>query len=219
MKKLIPIISLVLGIIAASIVIFVYTKDRKRKIKIESFDKKVTIDLGKYKVKDYSSSTDDGINIHQTFIVNSGEEFLNFIKESPYYDSSLCFNYKNETFGYFIKDDRLFRYRVDNDWVELRSIGERILVENSNEFYISIMDVELGAVNLDGTIRYEWHGKLSFAQIKMIMEKLGANIEEIKEEEIIINVIYGVYRYRTYDGTKIRLYMDQDGYLIWEYVE
>lgn len=216
MKKLIPVFSLVLGIIAATLVIL-FAKDKKKKIVIESFDNKVEINLGKYKVKNYTSSTEDGINQYYIFDVSSGDDFLSFVKESPYYDSSLCFSYKNETFGYLIKEDRLFRYTVINKSVELRSIGRRLLVENSFDYYIAVMDSELATIEADATHRYEWHGKLSFDQIKIIMNKLGANLVEIKDDEILLNAIFGVDY--SYDGTKVRIYVDENGYLNWEYVE
>ena len=217
MKKLIPVFSLVLGIIVATIIILLLTKDKKKNIVIESFDKKVEINLGKYKVKNYTSSTEDGINQYYIFDVSSGDDFLSFIKESPYYDSSLCFSYKNETFGYLIKEDRLFRYKVINKSVELRSIGRRLLVENSFDYYIAVMDSELATIGADATHRYEWHGKLSFDQIKIIMNKLGANLVEIKDDEIFLNAIFGVDY--SYDGTKVRIYVDENGYLNWEYVK
>ncbi len=216
MKKIIPIFSLILGILIATLAIAIFKKEEKRKIKIESFDKKVTIELGKYKVKNFKESTDDGINKHQFFNITSEEDFLSFIQKSPYYDSELCFKYNGETFGYLIKDDRLFRYRVGEKTVELSSIGRYLEISGADDYSynIGLIDIELYAVQPH---KYRWHGKLSFEQIKLIVSKLGSNVDEIEESVIIMNVLYGEdYSYR---GTKIRIFMDDEDYVVWEYVE
>ena len=218
MKKIIIIFSIVFGILLISISAVLIYKNRKRNIIVRSIDKKTILELGKYRIKEMHHSCEDfvyGKNSCFSASVKSGEDFFNFIKESPYYDSTLCFKTEKEIYGYLIKDYNLFKYIITENEIEICVVTERV-EENSdpNDFYYNYVMIDLKNLNVSEN-KCRWYGDLSFEKIKYICEKLGPNVSEVKENEIILNPLSVDRKFR---GAKFKLYTNEKNEIKWEYL-
>ncbi|MCR5787355.1 MAG: hypothetical protein K6G28_06620, partial [Acholeplasmatales bacterium] len=89
-----------------------------KKLTLISNDNRVTLDIGRYRVKNYKKDLAYA-NANQTisFDVANGNDFYNdVIKESNYYVSKL--DYKVDEYvaiGFLIKDNHLFEYKIKDN--------------------------------------------------------------------------------------------------------
>ncbi len=68
MKKKGIIIGLIILLSSITAIVLVLTlRNKKTRLVLDSLDKSVTLDLGKYKVKDYNKWTEDGANYMISF--------------------------------------------------------------------------------------------------------------------------------------------------------
>ena len=131
MKKKGIIIGLIVLLSSITAIILVLTlRNTKTRLVLDSSDGAVTLDLGKYKVKDYKKDSNDRINYNISFYVNNKNDFYNeVIIKSNGYIEELDFDvdyYDIDyyAYGYFVLNDRLFNYLMDDSgyvWIASRS--------------------------------------------------------------------------------------------------
>ena len=125
MKKIIiSIVSILVGVILAVILVFVFY-DKKTEICIESSYNDVKLSLGKTKIKEmYTTGSHEYDNCHVYSISDAYEFYESNIKASKYYNSKLTFYTDNDNiYGYLIKDDVAFKYEVTNDEIWLSTMA------------------------------------------------------------------------------------------------
>jgi hypothetical protein len=122
-KKIIIYLSIIIVAIAAAIIlIVVFTNNKKddsiHEISIDGygyhFDDAVELNFGKHKVKEFIKEQNDGEQYYVDFEIKSGDDFYNdYIKNDTSYNPELDFYVEGcEHYGYLIKDDNIFQYKV-----------------------------------------------------------------------------------------------------------
>ena len=138
MKKIIiSIVSILVGIILAVILVFVFY-DKKTEVCIESSYNDVKLSLGKTKIKklvNTGSSPYD--NCHIYYMSDPYEFYESNIKISEYYNSKLTFyDDSDNIYGYLIKENVVFKYYITDDDIWLTTMATHY---NGNETYDMIL--------------------------------------------------------------------------------
>jgi uncharacterized protein YxeA len=138
MKKIIiSIVSILVGVILAVILVFVFY-DKKTEVYIESSYNDVKLSLGKTKVKEINNTRPSSYDIRRKYSMSNPYEFYESnIKTSEYYNSKLTFYDDNDNvYGYLIKDDVAFKYYITDDEIWLSTMATDY---NGNETYDMIL--------------------------------------------------------------------------------
>ncbi len=132
MKKIIlSITSILIGAILAITLVLVFY-DKKREVYVKSFYNDVRLSFGKVNVKEINESSVSSVEIQRKYYISDAFDFYeNNIKTSEYYNSKLVFEDKNEyMYGYIVKDEVPFKYKITDDYIILSTVGDKGLVEN-----------------------------------------------------------------------------------------
>ncbi len=125
MKKItLSITSILIGtILALTLVLVLY--DKKREVYIDSSYNDVRLSLGKTKVKEINNVHTSSITVERDYYISDPYEFYeNRIKTSEYYNSKLVFEGKYDyIYGYLIKDEVAFKYKIKNDYLSLSTMA------------------------------------------------------------------------------------------------
>ena len=130
MKKIVlSITSILIGVAIAITIVFVFS-ERKREVYINSSYNDVRLSFGKTKVKEINKAR-SALEIELMYYISDPYEFYeNKIKTSEYYNSKLVFEDKYDNiFGYLIKDEVAFKYKVEEDSVTLGTMGVESNIE------------------------------------------------------------------------------------------
>ena len=131
MKKIVlSITSILIGVAIAITIVFVFS-ERKREVYMNSSYNDVRLSFGKTKVKKINKIRETALEIELIYYISDPYEFYeNKIKTSEYYNSKLVFEDKYDNiFGYLIKDEVAFKYKVEEDSITLGTMGVESNIE------------------------------------------------------------------------------------------
>ena len=130
MKKIIlSITSIIIGAIIAITLVLVFY-DKKREVYVKSSYNDVRLSLGKTKVKEINVSMLSSIEEEREYyILNPYDFYEKQIKTSEYYNSKLVFTDKYDNiYGYLIKDEVAFKYRITDEVIALSTMAINHLI-------------------------------------------------------------------------------------------
>lgn len=221
MKKIIiSAIAFLLGI-GLCVVLILCFSNKTTHLSITSYDEVVTIDLGKYKVKDYNKTKFDGSNPMISFKVNDEVDFYNsIIKQSEFYDEELIINTKKHyVYGYMVKENRLFSYSINNNVVEICS-KEGAYDKNKNTYFIfaplfpALNDSKLTDTTDDYYQKF-MDEYITFDVYKKIIKKIDQTFYKIEDDVIYFKGLSGmdlIYdKYVISDEYLLKFYEYNDG--------
>ncbi len=161
MKKIIlSITSIIVGAIFAIILVLVLS-DKKKEVYINSSYNDVKISFGKTKVKKVDESNLSAYGVARKYYISDTFEFYEEnIKSSKYYNSNLVFEYDNNIYGYLIKDEVAFNYKISDKFIYLSTMGVRGHMDSS--YNLLLCDIYNFAytekdINLYGKDEYKWY--------------------------------------------------------------
>lgn len=198
MKKLIfSCISIISGILIVLGIILI-VKPKKTKINITSLDKLVTLELKKYKVSDYEMEYKDGNQVI-TFEVFKGKRFYDeVICKNEYFDSSLIIEETaNKMCGYMIKDNRIFRYNINQEMVEIRA-WQTMYYDGYNNYYISmpaLSNLSFDLLKDESKYNIYTHFQdrdITFEYLNKLVTKFDTNLYKIEDGIIYLKGISSI---------------------------
>ena len=195
MKRIIiSIVSIIVGIILAVILVFVFY-DKKTEICIESSYNDVKLSLGKTKIKEmYTTGSHRYDNCHVYSISDAYEFYESNIKTSEYYNSKLTFyDTSDNVYGYLVKDYVAFEYYVTDDVLMLRTMVKEYEIDT--DLYMILCDVgnfittKNQGIEYDGY--YQWHifsttGILKYDDIIELYKCMNQDMVKIEDDAIYL---------------------------------
>ncbi len=139
MKKIVlSITSILIGVAIAITIVFVFS-ERKREVYINSSYNDVRLSFGKTKVKEINKVRSSSLEIERMNYISDPYEFYeNKIKTSEYYNSKLVFEDEYDNiFGYLIKDEVAFKYKVSGDFIMLSTMGVESNIEGRYDIVLA----------------------------------------------------------------------------------
>ena len=229
MKKKGIIIGLIILLSSLTAIILVLTlRNKKTRLVLDSLDKSVTLDLGKYKVKDYNKWTEDGANYMISFYVTNKNDFYNdVIVKSKYYEEELDFDVKYYNidnryyaYGYFLINNRLFNYYIDEESKYVKISSRSGVFSTDNNYYLIPFPVRysLSAEAIENETQFYYYRGLSdksttYEMVLKIAEHLPSTYTKIEDDCINIKgfSIDDNYIETLSDGYLIKIYEDENG--------
>ena len=156
MKKIVlSITSILIGVAIAITIVFVFS-ERKREVYINSSYNDVRLSFGKTKVKKINKIRETALEIQLMYYISDPYDFYEKqIKTSEYYNSKLVFEDKYDNiFGYLIKDEVAFKYKVEEDSITLGTMGVESNIEGGYDIVLADFYDFMG-VNKDIYVGYE----------------------------------------------------------------
>lgn len=156
-------------------------------------DDYVTLDLGKYKIKDFKSDKFDGSNPEISFVVENQNTFYNdVIKTSEYFDEELLFQTnKYDIYGYLIVENRLFNYYFLNNSITIRSMEGMYELDSGYYIFAPIFPY-VDANSLESNDEYYAHIRklndyyISFDFLKKLISKMESKYFKFEDDIIFL---------------------------------
>ena len=227
-KKLIIYLSILIVAIAAAIIFVIVLTNKKDNIYdiyIDGYgslyEDNVRLDFGKHEVKKYDKYDYARDRYEIKFDVESGEDFYNkYIKTHESYIEDLDFKIaRSISYGYMIKEDRIFHYEVYDETIILNTfhgniesymIGEvhlqsEIIIPGNYSSLIEKIDLPISELDKYYlTTRKSWD-RIPYEDILKVYSYISKDICKIED-----NIVYLKGIYYDYDNNK---YITDDYYV------
>ena len=200
MKKIITSLSIIfLAILGMFFCIFI-VGNKKKEILIESYDKQVSLNLGKYYVYNYEEIELNECNKYVSFNVKSKDAFYNdVLKKNENYKSVLEFKISTfDIYGFIVLDNHIFEYNILKNNVKLMELGS---------FYFYDKNV-ISEQEYSSLVNYFFAGPLKFPlSYKMLDKKSSYYVNNelkdveydyyssISENNITMDMLYKIYSF------------------------
>lgn len=204
MKKIVIALVIIAVSIITSIIIVLSIPKGYKEVKIEGFNSEVTLNLGKYKVKNYKKTKISGDCECVEFNVNSTSDYYNnVIKKSDLYMEDLDFDVENyDVFGFLYKENTFFKYTIKDGLIHIESsIGsyyDNQDKSNMTKYYIPgpfAINSSYTSIQEENNSNFFFDTLLSdkninFDMIKIIISHLDEDYWKYENEEIYIKGFY-----------------------------
>lgn len=221
MKKYIISISIIIISCITALIIAFSTKNSKIELSLTSPDNEVTINLGKYRCKDYNKDYYDGDYMYITFYVDSPNDIYNLISSSKYYRSDLEFIVDDYfVYGFLVEKEHFFLYYIENNFVKILSFQGMFVVDQDSYFISLPVKPSLSKESLEENENTGGKYYRSLLMNEITFDMLLSMLNYVNEDSYIVdleNKIIGLKGLSSIDLLDSRI-VYSDNYLIKVYI-